>query len=51
MEKKRRPQCKYDCKIYGSRMCKEDGNTTFGYEEYGAVVCPVFMPYDDEMWD
>ena len=38
--------CENDCKIYKTQMCLEDGNITFGYEEDGAEVCPVFMPRD-----
>ena len=38
--------CENDCAYYETRVCKEDGNIMFGYDEEGAEVCPMFTPHE-----
>lgn len=40
---KKIPKCEDDCENNGSSMCKNEGNIIHGYEEFGCLVCPVFV--------
>lgn len=42
MDKEKKPSCLIDCLNYNKKICKEEGNISNGYEEYGSLCCPVF---------
>ena len=44
------PTCDEDCAVAGTLMCALDGCVLFGYDEVGALACPVFTPYEGQKW-